>query len=74
MEITKENIRGILKGKSLSAFKIAKCLGTQDIDSVMAVMAELEFVDKEVVMNKLKPCYEPDGCAFYIAQYKLIEN
>lgn len=74
MEVTKENIREILKGKELSAFEISTCLETDDVDLVMALIAELEFIDEEVMMGKQKTCYEPDGCAFYITQYKLVRN
>ena len=67
----KNKILNLIKDKQLSIDEITSSLEIDDIYITMAIIAELEYENK-VAHVGMKTCYEPDGSAFYIAQYKVI--
>lgn len=69
----KDKFIEILKTTPLTVDEIARELNLDDTFMVLSMLAELEY-DKKVTMCGFKTCYEPDGCAFYIAKYGLITN
>jgi len=68
----KDELIEILKNTPLTVDEIGRKLNLNDTFIVMSTLAELEY-DKKDTMCGFKTCYEPDGCAFYIAKYGLVE-
>lgn len=69
----KDKLIEVLKDKSLTVNEIARELNLDDTFMVVSMLAELEYIDKKVMLDKFKTCYDPGGSAFYLAKYKLVE-
>lgn len=67
----KDKLIEILKDESLTVDEMARKLNLDDTFMVVSLLTELE-IERKITLCGFKTCYEPDGCAFYIAQYGLI--
>ena len=68
----KNKILDLLKYGPLSIDEITSKLKIDDIYKTMSFVAELEYENKAIHQG-MKKCYQPDGCAFYMALYGLAE-
>jgi len=69
--INKYTLLKSLKDEPLTVYEIMNKLECDDDLIVLSMIAELEMEEK-IKLIDFKTCYEPDGCAFYMARYGFI--
>lgn len=69
----KDKLIELLEEKPLTVFEMANGLGMNNTSMITDILPELEN-DKKVGEVSMKKCYKPDGSAFYLAQYGLIDK
>ena len=72
MSKMKDNLLKLLEDTQLTVNEIMNKLELDDDLIVISMITELE-IEMKIELTSFKTCYEPDGCAFYLARYGLVK-